>query len=144
VTSTPARLEAWLTGAKERVRSKTLAPVTEVLGRVESVADGIALLSGLPHVGLDELLRFEHGEFGFAITLDRDVIGCVLLDGAAGIEAGHRVGGTARSCKFRWAQSCSEGSLTHWAGPLMAPDPWNAKITSPSSVPPPPSSIAIL
>jgi len=94
VTSTPARLEAWLTGAKERVRSKTLAPVTELLGRVESVADGIALLSGLPHVGLDELLRFEHGEFGFAITLDRDVIGCVLLDGAPGIEAGHRVGGT--------------------------------------------------
>jgi F-type H+/Na+-transporting ATPase subunit alpha len=94
VPSTPAKLDAWLTDAKKRVRDKTLAPVTEQVGRVESIADGIALVSGLPNARLDELLRFERGQAGFAITLDRDVLGCVLLDDTGGAEAGHRVSGT--------------------------------------------------
>ncbi len=51
-------------------------------------------MSGLPNARLDELLRFQQGQAGFAITLDRDVLGCVLLDGTGGIEAGHRVSGT--------------------------------------------------
>ena len=43
---------------------------------------------------LDEIVRFQHGQVGFALTLDRDVLGCVLLDETEGIEAGNRVGGT--------------------------------------------------
>ncbi len=71
-----------------------LAPTAEEVGRVEAVADGIAHVSGLPGVRLDELVRFEHGQVGFALTLDRDVLGCVLLDDADAIEAGHLVRGT--------------------------------------------------
>jgi F-type H+/Na+-transporting ATPase subunit alpha len=78
--STSAKLDDWLKEAKQRVRETTLAPVTEEVGRIESVADGIALVSGLPHVRLNELVRFEHGQAGFALTLDRDLLGCVLLD----------------------------------------------------------------
>jgi F-type H+-transporting ATPase subunit alpha len=66
----------------------------EQIGRVERVADGIALVSGLPGVRLDELVRFERGQVGLALTLDRDAVGCVLLDEAEGIEAGDRVRGT--------------------------------------------------
>jgi F-type H+-transporting ATPase subunit alpha len=66
----------------------------EQLGRVERVADGIALVSGLPGVRLDELVRFERGQTGFVLTLDRDVVGCILLDEAEGIEAGDRVRGS--------------------------------------------------
>jgi F-type H+-transporting ATPase subunit alpha len=94
VTNTPANLDTWLRGAKERVRATPLAPVAEQVGRVEAIADGIALVSGLPNVRLDELVRFEHGQVGFALTLDRDVLGCVLLDETEGIEAGDRAGGT--------------------------------------------------
>jgi F-type H+-transporting ATPase subunit alpha len=94
VTKTPAHLDDWLTGAKDRVKATTLAPVAEQVGRVEAVADCIALVSGLPNVRLDELVRFEHGQVGFALTLDRDILGCVLLDETEGIEAGDRVGGT--------------------------------------------------
>jgi F-type H+/Na+-transporting ATPase subunit alpha len=80
VTNTPAHLDGWLRDAKERVRATTLAPVAEQVGRVEAVADGIARVSGLPNVRLDELVRFEHGQVGFALTLDRNILGCVLLD----------------------------------------------------------------
>jgi F-type H+/Na+-transporting ATPase subunit alpha len=87
-------LDHWLERARERVKTTALAPVTEQVGRVESVADGIALVSGLHDVRLNELLRFERGRTGFAITLDRDVIGCVLLDDPEGVEAGDQVHGS--------------------------------------------------
>jgi len=94
VASSSTELDSWLKLARERVKATTLAPVAEQMGRVESVADGIALVSGLHDVRLDELLRFERGQVGFATTLDRDVLGCVLLDETEGIEAGDRVRGT--------------------------------------------------
>jgi F-type H+-transporting ATPase subunit alpha len=94
VADNPANLDSWLKDARERVKATPLAPVAEQIGRVEAVADGIALVSGLPNVRLNELVRFEHGHVGFALTLDRESLGCVLLDEAEGIEAGDRVGGT--------------------------------------------------
>ncbi|MBB6254234.1 F0F1 ATP synthase subunit alpha [Nitrospirillum iridis] len=89
---------AWLDAARSRLDGTVLGPATAQLGRVEEVGDGIALLSGLPGVRLDELLRFEGGQFGFAQVLDRDRVGCVLLDaadgGQGGVGAGDAVTGT--------------------------------------------------
>ncbi len=90
----PGPLRGWLEKATRAVEKTRLAPATEQLGRVESVADGIALVSGLPDARLDELVRFEGGQYGFALTLDRNSIGCVVLDEAERIEAGERVHAT--------------------------------------------------
>ena len=92
--SNPANLDAWLRQAKQRVGAVNLTPVAHEVGRVEAVADGIASVSGLRDVRLDELVHFEHGQVGFALTLDRDLLGCVLLDDIDAIEAGHQVRGT--------------------------------------------------
>ncbi|TSD85758.1 F0F1 ATP synthase subunit alpha [Mycobacterium sp. KBS0706] len=94
MTDFSADLDRWLRDARARIGAAPLAPSAETIGRVESVADGIALVSGLADVRLDELLRFERGQVGFAATLDRDLIGCVLLDDSDKVEAGHRVHGT--------------------------------------------------
>ena len=94
MTDTQAELDRWLRDAKERVNATTLGPAAEQVGRVEAVADGIALVSGLPNVRLNELVRFERGQVGFALTLDRNVLGCVLLDDIEGAEAGDRVDGS--------------------------------------------------
>lgn len=88
-----ARADAWLADARRRVAASTPGPVTEATGRVEEVADGVAMLSGLPRARLDELLRFETGGFGYVHALDPDRIGCVLLD-ADNVEAGQLVRGT--------------------------------------------------
>ena len=93
-TSTSSSLDHWLRNAKERVERVTLAPSAEQMGRVERVADGIAVVSGLLGTRLDELLRFDRGQVGFAITLEREALGCVLLDDGEGIEAGDPVHGT--------------------------------------------------
>ncbi len=94
MTSTLANLSGWFDEARKRVRAMPLAPVAEQVGRVETVADGIALVSGLPDVRLDELLHFERGQVGFATTLERDLLGCVLLDDPDAVEAGDLVRGT--------------------------------------------------
>ena len=86
-------LEAWLKDAKRRVGATTLAPDVERVGRVEAIADGLAHVSGLDGVRLDELVRFEGGQFGFALTLDRDSVGCVLLDEPGKIASGDLVRG---------------------------------------------------
>ena len=46
---------------------------------------------GCPMFELDELLRFEKGQFGFAQVLERGRVGCVLLDDVDAIEAGDKV-----------------------------------------------------
>jgi F-type H+-transporting ATPase subunit alpha len=85
---------AWQHEAAARVQATTLAPAPEYRGRVEEVADGMAMISGLPHLRLDELLRFDSGAFGFAQVLEPDRIGCVLLDAARALQAGDAVRGT--------------------------------------------------
>lgn len=86
--------DAWLKNARLRLDGSALAAHAEQIGRVEEVGDGIARVSGLPGVKLDELLHFERGQVGFAQVLESDHIGCVLLDDTAGVEAGDWVRGT--------------------------------------------------
>ncbi|HKM64160.1 MAG TPA: F0F1 ATP synthase subunit alpha [Acidisphaera sp.] len=88
------RADAWLAEARAAVGAARLGPQAEQIGRVDEVADGIALVSGLPDVRLDELLRFEKGQFGFAQVLERDQVGCVLFDDVDTIQAGDSVRGT--------------------------------------------------
>ena len=84
----------WLARAREKLRQTSLTPEAQSVGRVEQIADGIARVSGLPDVKLNELLHFEGGYTGFALTLDADAIGAVLLDNDPAIEAGSKVTGT--------------------------------------------------
>ena len=83
--------EEWLARSRARLSQTELSPEAESVGRVEQIADGIARISGLPEVRLGELLRFQGGQRGFALTLDADAISAVLLDDSATVEAGWRV-----------------------------------------------------
>lgn len=89
-----AALSDWLARSRATVSTAAVGIRADMLGRVEQVADGIARVSGLPDVRLNELVRFENGETGFALALDADLVSIVLLDSGAGIEAGTVVRGT--------------------------------------------------
>jgi F-type H+-transporting ATPase subunit alpha len=84
----------WLARARTQLGATALGAQTEQIGRVEEIGDGIALVSGLPMVRLDELLRFDKGQFGFAQVLERDQVGCVLFDAVNAVEAGDTVRGS--------------------------------------------------
>ncbi len=94
MSDSQASLDTWLKDARKRVGAARLAPRADEVGRVETIADGIAVVSGLRDVRLDELVRFQRGQVGFALTLDRDSLGCVLLDDIEAVEAGDQVRGT--------------------------------------------------
>ncbi len=85
---------SWLDRARARVAATALGPAVESFGRVEHVGDGIALVSGLPDVRLDELVRFDRGGLGFVHTLEAERVGCVLLDAPSSVAAGDTLHGT--------------------------------------------------
>jgi len=68
----------------------------EVVGRILEVGDGIARISGLPAVAVNELLEFENGALGLALNLDEESIGAVILGDVEGVEEGHAAKATGR------------------------------------------------
>ncbi|WP_029068478.1 F0F1 ATP synthase subunit alpha [Jonesia quinghaiensis] len=65
--------------------------VTEEVGRVSLAGDGIAQVEGLPGAMANELLQFEDGTLGLALSLDVREIGVVVLGEFTGIEEGQEV-----------------------------------------------------
>ncbi len=107
----------WLARGRQAVARADLSVEAEAIGRVEEVADGIARVSGLHDVRLDEILKFEGGRLGYALTLDADAIGAVLLDDAAAIAAGSKVTGSGEVVRV----PVGEGLLGRVVDPLGRP-----------------------
>lgn len=73
----------------EDLASRPLSePRTLEVGTVLSASPSIASVSGLDRLGLEELVRFENGELGIAITLEPDRVGVAMLDSGVGVAAG--------------------------------------------------------
>jgi F-type H+/Na+-transporting ATPase subunit alpha len=66
------------------------------VGTITSVSTGIAMVSGLPHAGYDELLTFPGGVSGIAFNVDERDIGVVLLGDYSHLHAGDEVERTNR------------------------------------------------
>ena len=80
-------------------RSSPVAEPREV-GRVLSVTEGVAWVSGLPEVRAEELLRLSGGVSGLAVELRPHRLGVVLLENPERVEAGDRVERTGRVLDF--------------------------------------------
>jgi F-type H+-transporting ATPase subunit alpha len=66
------------------------------VGSVKQVGDGVAIISGLRGVMVDELVQFSDGTYGLALDLDHHHVGCVLLGSDKNIQAGDIVKGTGK------------------------------------------------
>ncbi len=86
---------AEITGALRKNLDSFEANVSsKTVGRVISVGDGIARVSGLPDAAVNEMLRFADGTIGLALNLDEDSIGAVVLGDVDSIEEGQAVEST--------------------------------------------------
>ena len=83
------RLDAARRQADQRLR-------VEELGLVESVTSDVSLVTGLPGVAVDEVVRFESGQLGLATDLGAEQVGVTLLGDPTGIQAGNTVARTGR------------------------------------------------
>lgn len=81
----------FLEKAKEEASNYSFSVGIAEEGRVLSIGDDIAHVSGPWSTKLYELLLFESGDSGIAFDLDRDQIGVVILENQKGIKAGDRV-----------------------------------------------------
>ena len=70
------------------------APRLDEIGRIESLGDGVAWVSGLPTVRLDELLRLPNGVLAMALNLGAERVGCLVLGDHQGVTAGGTVRAT--------------------------------------------------
>lgn len=61
------------------------------IGIITSIATGIAKVSGLPGVGLEEVLKFPGDIYGIAFNVDEDEIGVVLLGNYWHLQTGDEV-----------------------------------------------------
>lgn len=94
MTTIRPHLRRWSDAVERQVQAAQLGARTVERGRIESIGDGIAIVTGLPRARLHELIELPGNRFGFVVYLGRDHIGCVLLDAADGLEAGQPVLGT--------------------------------------------------
>jgi F-type H+/Na+-transporting ATPase subunit alpha len=75
------------------------------VGFVISVSTGVAQVSGLPGIGLEELVEFRGGLLGIAFNVDEAAIGVVLLGNNQGLQAGDVVRRTGRVMDVPVAQA---------------------------------------
>ena len=112
-----AETSRWVATARERLRQQSLAPQMERVGRLERVGDGVATVSGLTQTRLDELLLFEDGTQGLAMTIGERSLGCVLLAADDRLSAGSKVFNTGKIARV----PVGEGLLGRVVSPLGDP-----------------------
>ena len=87
------------------------------VGTIVNVSTGIAVVSGLPGVGFDELVRFRGDAFGIAFNVDEDEVGVVLLGEYWHLRAGDDVERTGRVMDV----AVGDGLLGRVIDPLCRP-----------------------
>ena len=82
--------------AETALEERDAEPTVREVGRVLSVGDSIARVSGLPNVQSEELIQFPDRLYGLAFNLDPGEVGVILLDEGDRVNAGDRVRRTGR------------------------------------------------
>jgi len=80
-----------LQSLKERIASYKQEAKHEHVGTVVQVGDGIARLSGLSRVGAMEMIDFGKGILGFAMNLEEDTVGAVIMGDESVVKEGDTV-----------------------------------------------------
>lgn len=127
----------WITTTRNALRDAVLGPRMEHKGQVEEIGDGVAMISGLRDVRLDEVLHFEGGQVGFARVLDPDLIGCVLLDATENVQAGDAVHGTGMVTRVPVGEALLGRIIDPLGRPLDGKGVLNADLTHPIEQPAP-------
>ena len=66
------------------------------VGTILSVGDGVATVSGLSDVMMNEIVEFKDGVYGLALSLNTDTVGVVLLGDYTSLNEGDRVSCTGK------------------------------------------------
>ncbi len=76
---------------RDRIENFELKLDIQEVGKVVSIADGIAKVYGLKNVMAEEIVEFDNGAKGLALNLEEDSVGVVVLGKSTGISEGSDV-----------------------------------------------------
>ena len=125
-------------GALTRAREGQHAQLrSREVGIVRTVSTGVAKISGLPGVGLDECVEFASGLPGIAFNIDEDAIGVVLLGESSDLEAGTEVTRTGRVMDVPVGERLLGRAINPLGQPLDAAGPINSTTRLPIERPAP-------
>jgi len=101
----------------ERVQQVSSSINMEEVGSVVQIGDGIARVYGLDGCMSGELLEFESGDFGIALNLEEDNVGCVLFTSGDLVKEGTQVKRTGKTTQV----PVGEALLGRVVSPLSKP-----------------------
>jgi F-type H+-transporting ATPase subunit alpha len=73
---------------KDWTQHYSLRPRVSNRGKVVSVGDGVAWISGIPNVAMDDILSLEDGSQAMVVHLGQKLVGAILLHESEGLTAG--------------------------------------------------------
>jgi len=76
------------------------------VGHITTIADGVVKISGLPNIAYLELLKFPSGINGFAINLEEEEIGAIVLGDYLQLHEGDEVEGTGNLLSIPVGDAC--------------------------------------
>ena len=96
-SSDPAMTTSLLEARDEWLAAYRPKPRFQEQGRVVSVGDGIAWISGLPSAAMEDVLLFDDGSRAMVFDLNEAMIGAILLQETEALTAGTGVQCTGRT-----------------------------------------------
>ena len=72
-------------------------PISEEIGTVVTIGDGVATVSGITGAEYGEILLFDGDVRGMVLNITKKELGCILFDGDESVAAGSRVHRTGKS-----------------------------------------------
>ncbi|MCJ7738862.1 MAG: F0F1 ATP synthase subunit alpha, partial [Anaerolineae bacterium] len=107
------------------------------IGTVRQIGDGVALISGLSGVMVDELIRIPDGTYGLALDLDDGIVGALLLGTDESISAGDIVKQTGRVIDVPVGEALLGRVVNALGQPIDGLDPLEVEIRRPIDQPAP-------
>jgi len=116
---------------KGKIEGFGVATTSSEEGYVLSTGDGIARVYGLDNCMSGELLEFANGEFGMAMNLEEENIGCVLLGENVDITEGSYVKRTGKTVEIPVGENFIGRVISPLGVPIDGKGPIQSKTTRP-------------
>jgi F-type H+/Na+-transporting ATPase subunit alpha len=116
---------------KQRIEKLDVSSEARNEGTIVSVSDGIVRIHGLADVQNGEMIEFPNNLFGFALNLERDSVGAVVLGDYKSLREGQTAKCTGRILEVPIGPELLGRVVDALGNPIDGKGPVNAKLTEP-------------
>ena len=116
---------------QQRIESLDVSSEARNEGTIVSVSDGIVRIHGLADVQNGEMIEFPGNVFGFALNLERDSVGAVVLGDYKSLKEGQKVYCTGRILEVPTGPELLGRVVDALGNPIDGKGPINSKTSSP-------------